>query len=84
MNKPNQNADVICPFYKGECVSEIHCEGVAKGSKIRICFSTPSNRKEYERRCCQSYFMKCPIAQMQNRIYKEKYDYDLESKTHMR
>lgn len=53
-----------CPWYKCEDRQRIFCEGPMSGASIHVTFSTPENRRNYERALCNTMdYEKCLVAQ---------------------
>ena len=62
---------VQCPYYGEERDKQILCEGVEKGSILRLCFGNSGQKRRYKARLCRAKWPQCRLARMLN----EKYDY---------
>ena len=59
-----KDADVRCPFYKGNTRKAIVCEGLLKGENIRRMFGREDKcAKTMKRFCCASY-EECQVFQL--------------------
>ena len=58
--------DVKCPFYRGLTENQISCEGLEKGSVIRLDFGAKEKRREHQAAYCNSIknYSKCRLATM--------------------
>ncbi len=67
-NAPN----VKCPFYVKDKPHYIVCEGVCKGTRVNLWFSSEKKRKAYISEHCNQVCTKCHIAKMHEEINKNK------------
>lgn len=72
--KHRQDVLVKCPYYKGEEIQKIFCEGVQDGSKLHLAFDSPQKLKDYKNSFCKRCYNQCLIAGMLN----GKWGYDAE------
>lgn len=58
------DADAVCPYYKGSTETDVRCEGLADGSCIIIRFVGRTAKNRFRAMRCDSMtgYKKCPIA----------------------
>lgn len=72
MGKYLTSNSVLCPFYLAEESHCIHCEGVEKGSTVRMSFEHTGKKKAYRERFCEEDYDRCRISQMLTRKWEEE------------
>ena len=69
-------AKILCPFYKDHCrkgsLIYVKCEGLLKGSLIRLCFRRERSLIIFmARRCCGDW-KNCPYALAAGEKYEDR------------
>ena len=57
-------ANVICPFFSGQDVQAIRCEGPARRCTISVRFVAAPDKRDYMRKYCESMegYPRCPVC----------------------
>ena len=63
---------VLCPFYREENAQSVICEGPNRFSKVHLCFTPPSKKKEFKRQYCMAHYRECELARALYRMWEEK------------
>lgn len=50
-----------CPFYMGETVIKISCEGIFKNAAISSTFKTGEGKKRHKKYYCNNLYKYCPL-----------------------
>ena len=63
---------IICPYFTGESLRKIYCEGVVRDIEGMKRFKSESGKKEFLKKCCgtYAYLENCRYA----KLIKRKYD----------
>lgn len=60
-----------CPFYIAEGKRGVRCEGLVKGSSLRLNFNREKSFLHFrENHCCSMQWEQCPIARMLDAKYE--------------
>ena len=60
----------VCPFYHQEKDCSVHCEGVMKGSSLKLSFVTRAQFEKFRKEKCYGQWEQCPVAKMLLRKYQ--------------
>lgn len=54
--------DIRCPFFIAHGKSEIVCEGLIEGSRIKTVFDEPEDKKWHQANYCEKQFGRCELC----------------------
>lgn len=62
----------LCPYYKAQNRNEVICQGPRAGTSLHLAFSSPAERKDYQKVTCHKmdYDEKCLIARVHEASYE--------------
>ena len=65
--------EIICPFYKQEEPTRIHCEGFCKSNSLQISFAKKELLQLHRERHCKNFvgYPMCPLFPVINKQYEE-------------
>lgn len=63
--------NTLCPFYISEDCKRISCEGVCKGSTVRLLFTAGKKKQQYKQKYCNMDYVSCPICKMLYKKYEK-------------
>lgn len=69
-----QSSEAKCPFYRGEKVREIFCDGI--GDATTTVFTFPSGAAVHITECCRKSWTRCAFARLLWRTHEPNLDID--------
>lgn len=63
--------EVRCPFFRGETMAEIRCEGFFRGCSIHVAFADKSEKRSFMKNACEYLYTACPIYKLCDRKYDD-------------
>lgn len=66
-----KDADIQCPFYKGQGKQSISCEGIVDDSLIKQWFKFPKSKSLHMKVFCQEKYKNCEIYEMLEKKYED-------------
>lgn len=71
--KINKESKLVkCPFFKGQDMQKIWCEGVQPDSSIILSFGTREGKRAYRLRYCDKAHRLCRIYRLNDSKYDEE------------
>lgn len=66
-----RSANAVCPFYRHEERTRVHCEGICGSTSIHVVFTDPKLKHEHKKLFCCNGYINCPLYKLINNPYKE-------------
>ena len=63
---------VKCPFFKGQDMQKLCCEGIQPNSSIILSFSNKNERDLYRTHYCQQHFRLCKVYYLNDTKYDDE------------
>jgi hypothetical protein len=73
MSDFDKNSKLVkCPFFKGQDIAKLYCEGLMPNSSIILSFSGKSEKETYRIHYCQQHYRYCKVYYLNDTKYDEE------------